>query len=114
MNVDPNDPRPAYVQLADGLREAIRSGQLAAGDRLPTGKDLATSSGVAVMTARQALNVLRAEGLIRTVHGRGAFVMTPSDGPSADPTTLRALIDELTKRVDALEAELTKQRRGKK
>ena len=105
MKVDSNDPRPAYVQLADELRVAIRAGDLAPGERLPTGKELAASAGVAVMTVRQALEVLRSEGLIRTVHGRGAFVTAGADGgPSTELGALRIAVEDLTRRVQAIEA----------
>ncbi len=45
-----NDPRPPYLQVADDLREAIRSGQYEPGQRLPGGRELAKQYGVALMT----------------------------------------------------------------
>ncbi len=104
MKVDENDPRPAYAQLADGLRTAIRDGKFAPGERLPAGRDLAASSGVALMTARKAIDVLRAEGLVHSVHGRGVFVTaTQSDGQASDLDALRTAVSDLTRRVAELE-----------
>lgn len=68
------DRRPKYRRIADFLREAIRSGEYGPGDRLPGENDLMASYGVARMTVRQALGVLRDEGLAETRRGAGAFV----------------------------------------
>ncbi|MEU6991659.1 GntR family transcriptional regulator [Streptomyces sp. NPDC046465] len=69
-------PRPKYQRIADALREAIQAGQYGPGDRLPGENDLMTTHGVARMTARQALGVLRDEGLAEARKGAGVFVRT--------------------------------------
>jgi GntR family transcriptional regulator len=56
------------------LREAIRSNQLAPGERLPSEAELIEHFGVARMTVRQAVQELRSEGLVVAEHGRGVFV----------------------------------------
>jgi GntR family transcriptional regulator len=61
MQVETNDPRPPYVQVADGLRHAIQSGELAAGTKLPSGRELASEWGVALMTLQKAIDQLRVE-----------------------------------------------------
>lgn len=62
------------------LAEAIRSGVLADGERLPTEAELAQLFGVALVTAREALVALRQQGLVTTVRGRngGSFVTAPA------------------------------------
>ncbi|MFI7321613.1 GntR family transcriptional regulator [Streptomyces venezuelae] len=67
-------PRPKYQRIADALREAIQAGQYGPGDRLPGENDLMATHGVARMTARQALGVLRDEGLAEARKGAGVFV----------------------------------------
>lgn len=67
-------PRPKYQRIADTLREAIQAGQYGPGDRLPGENDLMAAHGVARMTARQALGVLRDEGLAEARKGAGVFV----------------------------------------
>ncbi|MFI8964998.1 GntR family transcriptional regulator [Streptomyces sp. NPDC053493] len=66
--------RPKYQRIADELRTAIQSGTFAPGDRLPGENDLMGTYDVARMTARQALSVLRNEGLAEARKGAGVFV----------------------------------------
>jgi GntR family transcriptional regulator len=66
--------QPKYRQIADALRAAIDAGEYRAGDRLPGENPLAAEYGVAAMTARQALNALKNEGLVESRKGAGFFV----------------------------------------
>jgi GntR family transcriptional regulator len=72
--IDPTSDRPVFKQIADRLRAAIVSGELAPGARLPSEQALIDAHGVARGTIRDAVNLLRSEGLVRTEHGRGTFV----------------------------------------
>ncbi|WP_055689414.1 GntR family transcriptional regulator [Streptomyces prasinus] len=74
MATTDDDRRPKYQRIADSLREAIQSGHYGPGDRLPGENDLMTTYGVARMTARQALSVLRDEGVAEARKGAGVFV----------------------------------------
>lgn len=65
---------PKYQRIADELRHRIRAGDYAAGDRMPAETDLTDQFKVSLPTVRQALSVLRAEGLIESRHGIGTFV----------------------------------------
>lgn len=65
---------PLYQLIADDLRKRILDGDLAAGDRLPSERELAKKHGAALMTARRALGVLREEGLAESRRGSGAYV----------------------------------------
>ncbi|MFD0056999.1 GntR family transcriptional regulator [Streptomyces sp. NPDC127168] len=69
-----DDRRPKYQRIADSLREAIEAGEYGPGDRLPGENDLMDTHDVARMTARQALSVLRDEGLAEARKGAGVFV----------------------------------------
>jgi GntR family transcriptional regulator len=72
--IDPTSDRPVFKQIADGLRTEILRGELAAGARLPSEQNLIDRYGVARGTIRDAVELLRSEGLVRTEHGRGSFV----------------------------------------
>ena len=75
--VDPQADRPVYRQIADLLRAAIATGELQPGDQVPSEHELCAKYGVARGTARQAIMLLRNEGLIEAVHGLGCFVREP-------------------------------------
>lgn len=80
-----SDRRPPYQHAADELRREIKAGRYKPGEQLPSYRELQERFGVANMTARSALAVLRDEGLIYTIQGRGSFV-TDFDGTSVDYT----------------------------
>lgn len=65
---------PKYQRVADELRRRVRDGAYGVGHRLPSETDLAARFAVSVPTVRQALSVLRAEGLVESRHGVGTFV----------------------------------------
>lgn len=73
--------QPKYRLIADALRAAIDAGEYRPGDRLPGENPLAAEYGVAAMTARQALNALKNEGLVESRKGAGFFVRTRSFKP---------------------------------
>jgi DNA-binding FadR family transcriptional regulator len=72
------EPRPAQKSLAHELIERmtadITSGKLAPGEKLPTEQELIAASGVSRTVVREAVAALRAEGLVLTRQGVGAFV----------------------------------------
>lgn len=70
--VDDQSPEPLYRQVAGILRERIASGDLTS--RLPSLKTITQEYGVSHVTAEKAVALLREEGLVVVVIGRGAFV----------------------------------------
>lgn len=62
-------------EIAAELRERINSGELQPGDRLPTMDALADEHGVNRQTARQALNLIKAEGLAQYKGGKAGTVV---------------------------------------
>ncbi len=74
VGIDPLSDRPVYRQIADVLRDRIGSGELRAGEQLPSERELIDSFGASRGTVRQAIAILRGEGLIEVEHGRGAYV----------------------------------------
>lgn len=69
---------PAFRQVAADLREKITAGAYAPGEQLPSERDLVDSYGVSRPTIREAVNLLRSEGLVTAEHGRGVFVRPPA------------------------------------
>jgi len=74
MPVEPASGWPLSAQLAQLLRDLIRSGQLAPGDRVPSETDLAREHDVSRDTAQRTLAVLAEEGLIIRRRGVGTIV----------------------------------------
>jgi GntR family transcriptional regulator len=99
--------QPAYQQVADLLRGAIRSGDIAEGEALPSLSALMHEHGVSITVAREAIRLLRTEGLVASHQGKGVFVLpgarakVPEDDQLA---ALRADLEALTERVARLEA----------
>lgn len=77
---------PLYAQLQASLEKAIMSGDLPAGARLPSERDLATQMELSRTTVVSAYRELESRGLVRSHVGRGTFVcatLEPTDGPFA-------------------------------
>lgn len=81
VTVDPDDETPLYLQAAAILRTRIEAGTLTR--RMPSIKDLMQEFGIAQGTAERAFQVLKDEGLVRVVIGRGHWVVPPDQRPGA-------------------------------
>lgn len=73
--LDPGATEPLYRQLFGQLREAIESGRLVPGERLPPTRSLAEQLGVNRATVIAAYDLLAAAGLISRHVGRGSYVL---------------------------------------
>jgi GntR family transcriptional regulator len=65
---------PLYLQVASVMRQRINSARWVEGERISTLEELEEEFGVARVTIRQAIELLRVEGLLRAQQGRGTFV----------------------------------------
>lgn len=75
-------PRPRYRELAAKLREAITTGEFAETGRLPSEESLAQQYGVSRGTVRQALSVLRTNGLVTSRRGTPRVILGTARTPS--------------------------------
>ena len=66
---------PIYEQIKNQIRSAIMSGELMAGEALPSLRKLAKKLRVSVLTVTRAYNELADEGLVENMQGKGMFVM---------------------------------------
>lgn len=73
--LDPEAALPLYHQLADNLRRRILAGEYPVGSTLPSEPQLMSAYSVSRVTARQAVGVLVAEGLVSRGSGRGTRVL---------------------------------------
>src|SRR5579875_3556443 len=87
VRLDRSSSVPLYRQIYQQLREAILSGALPEGARLPTERALARELGVNRTTVMNAYNELASEGLIEGHVGRGTLVKrsrTYSNDPDSE------------------------------
>lgn len=73
-SVDPDSPTPLYYQLYTMLHDAICSGVLTTGSKMPSEKELASAFKVSRITARRALDELALKNMVLRHRGRGTFV----------------------------------------
>lgn len=66
---------PLYVQLADLLAAQIERGDLEPGQPLPSEEHLRQEHGLARGTVRAAIRLLNERGVVRTLQGRGTYVL---------------------------------------
>lgn len=72
VTVDHESAVPLYVQVAAILRGRVERGEITS--RLPSLKTLTEEFGVSHITAEKAMQVLKDEGLVETVTGKGTYV----------------------------------------
>jgi DNA-binding GntR family transcriptional regulator len=77
VGIDHDAATPLYLQLAGILRDQIARGELTS--RVPSLKTLSQEHGVSHITAEKALAVLKTEGIVRSVIGRGTYVVPPGE-----------------------------------
>jgi DNA-binding transcriptional regulator YhcF (GntR family) len=87
---------PAYRQIIDQIHGAIASGRMAAGDQLPTVRQMAVDLAINPNTVVRAYRELEIRGVLTTQQGTGTFI---ADRPSEDNSERRE------KRLDQLIAE---------
>ena len=93
--VDRGTDVPLGAQLAARIRAALAAGALAAGDRLPSVRELAEAAGVNVNTARAVYARLESEGIVRSEQGRGTFISGAASDEAATRRELRRQIAQL-------------------
>ncbi|MCR2804014.1 GntR family transcriptional regulator [Paenibacillus soyae] len=86
----PNDStsKPMYEQIFEALRDQIREGKYAVGERVPSEKELGDEFQVSRITSKKALELLAMDGYIVRQPGRGSFVAEPGrQGSSVSGST---------------------------
>lgn len=93
---------PIYVQLREQILRQLGAGVLAAGDQMPTMRELAVALKIDLNTVRHTYDELERIGAITLVRGRGSFVAKPP--PAMGARALQAQTDGLAKQVLATAA----------
>ena len=74
LYIDNRSGAPIYDQIYSQIKDAIVSGQVAAGEALPSIRALAKDLRISVITTKRAYDELEREGFIDTLPGKGCFV----------------------------------------
>jgi GntR family transcriptional regulator len=90
MSTGATDARPLQVRVADDIRIKIEIGEYQPGDQIPTLDELAATHLVSLAVARKAVELLRQQGLVISLQGKGSFVR-------ARPSARRHGIDRYAK-----------------
>ncbi|TPW29975.1 FadR family transcriptional regulator [Pararhizobium mangrovi] len=83
------------ARVSAELRDAVRSGALAPGDRLPSEAGLTQQYAVSRTVVREAIASLRADGLVEPRHGVGVFVLEPKEVETGFKPVDRARISSM-------------------
>lgn len=66
--------RPLYEQIATQIKTSIMSGELKAGEAIPSVRALAKSLHISILTVQKAYSMLQEDGFIETTAGKGCYV----------------------------------------
>lgn len=83
--------KPIYDQISTQIREKIITGELGAGEALPSMRLLAKELRISVITTKRAYEELERDGFITTMTGKGSFVA---------PRNLEIIKEEYLKRIE--------------
>ncbi len=97
------DRRPLGIQVYNAIRAQIANGDFPTGGRLPSESALAETYGVSRVTVREALRLLQQDLLIRSVHGRGHFVLPSASLVETQVTELESVTELMSGRGYAVE-----------
>ena len=95
ISLNYRDSRPIYEQIKDGLRKLIVTSALAADDKLPSVRSLATQLSINPNTIQRAYNELENEGYIYSVPGKGSFAAGNAGADEARKQELLTKVKEL-------------------
>src|SRR6185312_5202807 len=99
-SLSPVARKPMYERLVEHLRAYVVEAKLAAGDRLPSERELSERLGVSRASVRQAIVALEVQGILEVKHGEGTFLRTAQ----MDALPISQLADLKRRLPDILEA----------
>lgn len=70
---------PIYEQIVDQIKKQINNHTLKENDALPSVRSLAKELQISALTVKKAYDFLESEGLTKTIHGKGTFILTVNE-----------------------------------
>jgi GntR family transcriptional regulator len=98
LEIQNNSPVPIYEQLISEIMKMVHSGELKAGESMPSIRNLASTLDIAVNTVARAYNELERDGYIKSYGVKGTFVSEFKSQESKELSELSALLKSLTNR----------------
>jgi len=103
IRIDSSSGLPIYRQIAAQIEQAVLSGVLQGGDKLPGVRELAVELAVNPATVAKAYEELQEAGVIEQPRGRGTFVLgRPALGEAQRAGLLRDAVDSLLREAERL------------
>lgn len=99
------DAKPIYEQIKDGLRKLVVSNALAANEKLPSVREMASKLAINPNTIQKAYRELEGEGYIYTVVGKGTFIAERKEVLDTRQNELLEAFDEVVEELLFLSAE---------
>lgn len=84
--IDHEATEPPFEQLRRQIARRVASGDLTAGTKLPTVRDLASQLGLAVNTVARTYKELEADGVVATEGRRGTFIRPSAASEGTEAT----------------------------
>jgi GntR family transcriptional regulator len=103
FSLNPQSGIPIYRQLMEQITRMISSGQLRAGDSLPSVRELAQTHAVNAMTISKAYSMLEAQGLLARQRGKAMTISTQANLSEAKSDRIKRLQPTIKQLVMAAE-----------
>ncbi len=87
FDISPNAPTPIYRQIVEQVRRMVASGQLKAGDALPSVRAVALHHAINPMTVSKAYSLLETEGMVVRLRGVGMAIAEAGGNSSKQDKT---------------------------
>jgi len=97
------DPKPVYEQIVFQIEQGVRAGQLEAGTRLPSIRQLAQDLDLNQNTVAKAYGILETHGIVKTL-GRRGTVISKDSGGRIKQKAQQAAHEKLSEVVNSLQA----------
>ena len=100
--IDKSSTTSIYQQLVDQISKKVQSGELPAGKKLPTVRELADQTGTARGTVKHAYEQLERRGVIKMTRGKGTFVREQAQQEISSKARAMNAIDRLLDEMESL------------
>ena len=102
FSIDKNSTVSIYQQLVNQIMRRVQSGELPAGKKLPTVRELADQIGIARGTVKHAYEELERQGIIKMTRGKGTFVQEQAQQESSAKVRAMNAIEKLLDEMESL------------